>query len=77
MISLPLTHFIFISNNRNALTVLTVDLDKAGIFFFSGGHMYWCYLIWQQTDGLLKVFRISGSGISPKMEFGYSKENKL
>ena len=40
MISLPLTHFILISNNRNAITVLIVDLDKVGIFFFGGGHMY-------------------------------------
>lgn len=39
MISLPLTHFIFISNNRNALIVLTVDLDKVGIFFWRGAHV--------------------------------------
>lgn len=39
MISLPLTHFIFISNNRNSLTVLTVDLDKVGIFFWQGAHV--------------------------------------
>lgn len=40
MVSLPLTHFILISNNKNAITVLIVDLDKVGIFFsWQGAHV--------------------------------------